>query len=781
MHSGEGLNTVTFVGNYLPRRCGIATFTTDLCEAVAREAPWVRCSAVVMNDVPEGYRYPDRVRFEVAQNRIADYRLVADFLNMNHVDIVCLQHEYGIFGGPAGSHLLVMLAELRMPVITTLHTVLKDPGDNERRVLLRLAEYSDRLVVMSERAVEFLQDLYAVPHEKIALLPHGIPDVPFIDPNYYKDQFGVEGRKVVLTFGLLSPGKGIENMIEALPEVVQRHPDIAYLVLGATHPAVKRESGEQYRLGLQRRAQQLGVAEHVIFHNRFVELEELCEFLGAADVYVTPYLNEAQITSGTLAYALGTGNAVVSTPYWYAQEMLADGRGTLVPFGDTQALAEAVNGYFDDEVHRHATRKRAYEYTRNMVWKAVARQYLDLFAQCREERRRKPRRAVRARPVRHTERDLPDLNLTHLRLLTDDTGILQHAHFTVPDRRHGYCCDDNARALIVALMARQLLPEDGQLDLLSARYLTFLEYAFNEDTGRFRNFMTYDRRWLEEEGSEDCHARSLWGLGYAVALSNKPGQTALALTLFDRALPALETFRSPRAWAFALVGIHAYLRRFSGDSEVRRIRELLAARLHAQFRDNGTDDWPWLEDVVAYANGKLPQALLLSGQWLQRGDMVDTGLQALEWLLRIQTASEGHFSPIGATGWYHRGGPRARFDQQPVEAEAMVEACIEAHHVTGEERWLEEAHRCFQWFLGRNDLGLPLYDDSTGGCRDGLQPERANQNEGAESTLAWLQSLCLLYLHAQERATTPAGEPTPRVAREESVEETTSRKEALVR
>lgn len=742
---------MALIGNYLPRRCGIATFSTDLLEALAIEAPETECWAVVMNDVPEGYWYPPRVRFEVNYKKLDDYRLAADFLNMNQVDVVCLQHEYGIFGGKHGKHILELVRNLRMPVVTTLHTVLRAPDPEEEVIVKELAGLSDCLVVMSHRAKEMLTEVYGIDEERVVFIHHGIPDVPFVDPNYYKDQFGVAGRKAILSFGLISPGKGIEHMIDALPVIANKHPEVAYIVLGATHPNVKREEGEAYRLSLQHRARNQGVEDRIIFHNRFVDLKELCEFLGAADIYVTPYLNREQIVSGTLAYALGAGKATVSTPYWYAEEMLGDGRGRLVPFQDADALASQVVDLLDNEVERHAMRKRAYTFCRDMIWKEVARRYIEVFIRAKNEREQRPRVPFHARTLEAIPLDLPQLKLNHLKLLTDDVGIVQHAKFMVPDRFHGYCTDDNARALIVIMMAKNLLPDESELMDLACRYLGFLYHAFNEANGRFRNFMGYDRRWLEEQGTEDCHGRAIWGLGMAVAVSESESLTGAAMNLFEQALPAMTHFRSPRAWAFGLVGIHAYLRRFGGDSEVRRERETLAKKLFELFQANASDDWPWIEDALNYANGKIPQAMLLSGRWLHRSDMIEAGLRSLNWLIQMQTDSKGHFVPIGNHGWFVRNGERARFDQQPIEAQNMIEACIEAYNITKDEKWIEEARRCFDWFLGRNDLNVPLYDYKTAGCRDGLTADGANLNQGAESTLSWL--LSLLNLHSLSEAT----------------------------
>lgn len=734
----------------MPRRCGIATFTGDLADGIAKAAPHADVRSVAMNDRPEGYRYPPRVWFEVNQHRQGEYRLAADFLNMSKVDVCCLQHEFGLFGGPSGKYILDLLRRLRMPIVATLHTVLKDPNDDQREITRQLGEVCDRFVVMADRAYEFLTGIYDIPEHKIKLIPHGIPDVPFVDPNFYKDHFGVEGKKVILTFGLLGPNKGIENMIEALPRIVDRHPDAVYIVLGATHPGVIEHSGEDYRLGLKRRAAELGVTDHVEFVNKFVELDELVEFLGAADVYVTPYLNEAQITSGTLAYALGTGKATVSTPYWHAQELLADGRGKLVPFADAKSLAAAVNYLFDHETERHAIRKRAYQYTRPMRWHDVAGQYLNLFAEVREERNRNPKPVEQpARKLLEAPHDLTEIKLDHLLTLTDDVGILHHAKSTIPDRHHGYTTEDNARALVAVLMAQDHLDfaAGGKVEPLQTTYLSFLEHSFDPETERFRTTMGYDRNWRAGELSDDVHAQAVLALGEAVARCQSRGPMTLAADLFHRALPACETFECPFAWSHALIGIHAYLRRYSGDSHARRVRENLAERLFNRFREHTSMEWTWPMDSLTYASARLPHALLMSGRWMFRNDMIESALYSLQWLHHVQEGEEGRFSPVGDDGGMPRGGEKARFNQKPLEAAVTIEAYLEAFHVTGDSCWVIRADKCLNWFLGENDLHTPVYDHRSGGCHDALMPHGVNENQGAEATLSWLTSLLCLYDH----------------------------------
>ena len=738
------LDSVALIGTYLPRRCGIATFTSDLTEAIAGVSPDTKCQALAVNDRAEGYQYPNRVKFELGQNRVEDYRTAAEYLRINQCRVVCLQHEYGIFG-PAdsddGRYVLELLQRLRVPLVTTLHTVLDQPTSSQREIFTKIAEYSDRLVVMAERAVQILTDVYGVPLDKVVHIPHGIPDAPFVDPSYYKDQFGVEGKKVILTFGLLSPGKGIETMIDALPMVTHAHPNVVYIVLGATHPHVQLTYGEDYRKGLLQRAKEKSVDGHVIFHDRFIDLHELREFLSVADVYVTPYHRETQICSGTLAYALGTGNAVVSTPYWYAQEMLGDDRGRLVPFRDPQALANTIIDLFNHDLERHAMRKRAYMFTRDMIWPEVARRYLDLFVEVQDQRQRAPRPLFdRQRRVKQAK-TWPNVQLKHVQTMTDGTGILQHARFAVPNRAYGYCTDDNARALMVVLKSRAHVANPSECDALASCYLSFLNHAYNRGTGRFHNFMNFERSWIEQEGSEDSHGRAIWALGTTIAHSEIRGHRTLATALFQEALPAMRRFKFVRSWVYGLLGIHEYLNRFAGDTEVSRLREELSGRLLEKFERNATDNWPWPEPCLTYANARLPHALLVSGPPLGNQNMVDMALRALEWLVEIQTTKDGHFSAVGNMGWYPKDGTKAKFDQQPLEAAAVCEACLVAADVSEDEGWVDQARRSLDWFLGQNELGVTLIDVTTGGCCDGLKSCGPNENQGAESTLVWLLAL----------------------------------------
>ena len=736
-------NRIAVVGNYLPRRCGIATFTTDLCDALHAEYGTTELLALPVNDSEEGYDYPDRVRFELSEDNLASYRQAADFLNFSNVDLVCLQHEYGIFGGRAGGHILELLRRLRMPFVTTLHTVLREPTPDQREVMKEIATLSDRLIVMSQQSVEILEEVFQVPAEKIDLIPHGIPDLPFTDPSFYKDAFGTEGKEVLLTFGLLSPNKGIENVIKALPKILSRHSNVVYMVSGVTHPHILRREGDKYRDYLQNLAKELGVEASVIFRNRFVSPQEMVELIGAADIYITPYKHKAQVVSGTLAYALSAGKAIISTPYLHAIELLDQERGTLVPFDDPEAIATKTVKLLDNGTARHAMRKRAYLYARDMVWNRVAQKYMESFERIYNERLRSPRATFSAQNTEKNLDRLPAIKLDHLLRMTDHTGLLEHAVFVVPNYPEGYSTDDNARALIVAILLESFgagVPR-GSADLAS-RYLAFLWLAFDPATKRFRNCLSYERQWQEPEGSEDSHGRALWGLGTVLGRSKDAGLRGAAGRMFELAVPAALEFKSPRACAFALLGVLEYLGSFPGDRAALSASDALANRLLNSYRANRSEDWKWFESGLAYSNARLPQALVRAGVRANNEEMVAAGLEALDWLVALQHCEvKGHFVPVGSQGFYSKTTDKARFDQQPVEACAVVSACLQAYRATGKGRWRKEAWSAFNWFLGDNDLQIALYDPATGGCRDGLHPDRANENQGAESTLSFLMAL----------------------------------------
>jgi glycosyltransferase involved in cell wall biosynthesis len=734
------IREIALLGNHLPRQCGIATFTTDLAAAIAAEHPSIDCGVVAMNDAGRHHLYPDRVRFEIKQGDLASYRRAADFLNVSGIEALGLQHEYGIFGGKAGGHVLTLLRELRMPIVTTLHTILGEPSADQRRVMDEIASLSSRLVVMSQRGRALLREVHRVPDDKIDVVPHGIHTIPATRST--KRHLGLEGRKVILTFGLLSPDKGIEHAIRAMATVARRHEDAIYLVLGATHPHVKEAHGEAYRLSLELLAQELGIEANIAFYNRFVTLRELTDFIAAADVYVTPYLNPEQITSGTLAYALGAGKAVISTPYRYATELLAGDRGVLVPFRDSAAIAVALDGLLSDPAKLAALGARAAVVGREMTWASVARRHVDILARAAHERVSQRRTTFSATTLAKRPLDLPEMNLEHLRVMTDDTGVLQHAVFSIPRYDDGYCLDDNARALLLMALVEDTGTEDqARVRALASRYLAFVHHAFDPATRRFRNFMSYGRAWTEEIGSDDAHGRAIWALGAVVGRSQEPGRRSVGGTLFHAAAPTSAALESPRGWAFAILGIHEYLRAFQGETGVEALQRQLSERLLALFDANQAADWPWFEDRATYDNARLSQALIVAGHRASNEPMLAAGLRSLDWLVQVQRNDEGHFDPIGSDGFYPRTGRRARFDQQPLEACAMVSACLDAWRATGSERWLRDMRSAYRWFLGANALHVSLYDPATGGCRDGLHPDRPNENQGAESTIAFLLAL----------------------------------------
>lgn len=728
--------TIALVGTALPRRCGIATFTTDLLAAIRATRRQPAVSIVAMTDAGQSYDYPEQVALEIHDNRVDDYIHAAEFLQGGGVDLVCVQHEFGIFGGEAGSHLLWLLRHLRVPVVTTLHTVLAEPTTEQKRVLTAVIEASARIVVMAEKGRELLRTVYGAPAEKICVIPHGIHRADFEDPAMFKRKLGFQDRSVILTFGLLSPNKGLETVIDALPAVLERKSDATYVILGATHPQLLRQQGEEYRDQLKARARRLGVEEAVVFANRFVDHPTLLDHIAMSDIYVTPYLNVAQMTSGTLSQSFGMGKAVVSTPYWHATELLADGRGVLVPFNDADAMGKAIGNLLTDTAARDAMRHHAYEYSRPMVWDRVAERYMDLFEDVLRERRPRP---APPQPRPRRLRDLPQPNLTYLEQMSDDTGLYQHAVGCVPDRSHGYCVDDNARAL---LMACNLARHAGRRlpDLMVSRYAAFIQHSWNPDTQYFRNFMGFSRQWLEPKGSQDSHGRTLWALGEAARSDPHPARRQWARGLFRQALPTAATFPATRAQVFTLLGLEAWREVAPDDQEANAWRDRMAAHLLALFKSNATPDWCWFEDGLSYDNPRLCQALILTGQSSGSACMVDAGLRSLRWLAGMQTSPEGRFRPVGSESFGDKRQRPRIFDQQPLEAAAMVAACEAAFQVEDDPFWLEEAAKAFAWFEGSNDQNQPMVDED-GGCRDGLRPDGLNQNRGGESALSYLLAL----------------------------------------
>lgn len=731
---------VAFIGNSLPRRCGIATFTTDLQQAIAASEGRPASSIVAMTDESHHYEYPPAVGLQIHEDSLDEYKLAADFLNGGRFDVVCLQHEFGIFGGEAGSHILTLLAHLTVPLVTTLHTILAEPSAAQRRVLREIAAVSAKVIVMAEKGRELLHAQYGVAAHKIEMIPHGIPDCAFLEPEAAKARHGFGGRAVVLTFGLISPNKGIEVMIDAMPAILKRRPDAVYVVLGATHPNLVRREGETYRKALKMRARELGIEDHVVFLDQFVNRATLVDLISMCDVYTTPYLSEAQMTSGTLAYSFGIGKAVVSTPYWHAQELLADGRGIMVPFGDSAAIGREIAALLTDELRRNELRRGAYTYSRSMTWQRTADRYLAAFASAASGRCSRLTVRPEDRVMPPASLAPPQMNLTHFLSMCDDTGLIQHAIHSVPDRSHGYCLDDNARALLLAC-ALNAPGEERLSEALTAHLAAFVQHAWNPGTRRFRNFMSFERRWLESSGSEDSHGRALWALAECGRSDANPSRRRWAAALFAEALPPVESFQSPRAWAFTLLGLEAFRVIFPEDAPAAELQRLLAGRLSSILSAVETQDWVWFEDELAYDNARLPQALIVTGACVGAPQHTAAGLRSLRWLMTLQRTETGLFRPVGSQSFGEkRTRPRA-FDQQPLEATATISACLAAWRADGDLKWRADAARAFEWFLGGNDLSILLVDPDTGSCCDGLHPGRANENRGGESVLSYLLGL----------------------------------------
>ena len=727
---------IAIIGNALPRRCGIATFTGDLHAALMDSAAKPRTCIAAINDPGANYDYPPAVTIEIEQDRVDSYVRAAGRLNAEGWDVVSLQHEFGIFGGEAGSHILALLSRLDAPVVTTVHTVLEDPTPCQAEVFKAVVARSARVVVMAEKGRALLESVYGAPADKIRVIPHGIPDYPFVEPDRAKARLGFAGRTVILTFGLLSPGKGVEVMIDAMPRILKTTPDAVYVVLGATHPNLIREEGQAYRERLRERVAKLGLGDHVVLLDAFVDQPRLLDFISMCDVYVTPYLDPRQMTSGTLAYSYGLGKVVVSTPYWHAQELLADGRGVLTPFGDSKSIGSEIAGLFGDPARRQRMRRDAYVQSRSMTWARTAESYLEVFEDARGARQARPRLILAPSPV-WRDVPIPPPRTDYFMSMCDDTGIFQHAVHAVPDRLHGYCVDDNARALLVACALNG--PGETPLpEALTTRFAAFVQHAWNPDLGRFRNFMSFDRRWLEPMGSEDSHGRTVWALGVAAETDSDASRRTWAAGLFRQALPPMLAFTSPRAWAFALLGLDGYMSAHPDCPLGAQTRRVLAARLLARLISTESPDWVWFENGLSYDNPRLCQALIVTGMAIKDPRLTAAGLRALKWLTRIQTGTNGVFRPVGSdTFGLLRQAPRP-FDQQPLEAAAAISAVLAAWRADGDGQWKIEAARAFAWFTGANDLGLPLVDVATGSCRDGLHPMRRNENRGGESVVSYL-------------------------------------------
>lgn len=726
--SSEGMN-VAFVGTFPPCRCGIATFTSDLAQSL-RSVDGVRDTPIIaVTNIAGEIEYPELVRYQIRKGLKNDYIQAAEYLNHSDVSLVSIQHEHGIFGGVDGAFLLDLVAHLTKPFVVTMHTVLQQPSASQRAIVRTLSQQAAGMVVMSKKAIELLDESYGIYGENVSVIPHGIPDIPQDGKQTQKARLGLKDNRVILTFGLLGPGKGIEDGIRALASIVKRFPDVVYLVVGATHPEVKRREGERYRHSLESLADTLGVRGNLIFRNAFVQHHELIEYLQCADVLLTPYHNEKQITSGVLAYAMGAGAAPVSTPFWHAQELLADGRGCLFPFGDSAALGETIESLLECPERLERVQQAAFAYSRAMIWPRVGDAYTALMSGRRE-------RADSAGPAVR-EPMLPELRLDHLCRLTDDTGIIQHARYTVPRRSSGYCVDDNSRALVVALYAHELIPSPVTERLITT-YLSYLEHSQRED-GAFFNFMSFARVLKTQPTSEDCVGRALWALGEASHLAPDESQRQLASEMFDASIN-LALGSGPRGASLAILGLDAYLRAYPERQSAARTLKALADSLVDLFDREATVDWQWFEPSLTYDNGLLPLALFRAYDRTQDGACLRVARASLGFLEHVCFKDE-YLALVGSDDWHHRGGARSTCDEQPLDAAALVLAFRSAYIATGNHRDIQRMRRCFEWFLGSNRLGLSLYDFRTAGCRDGLGSDGPNQNQGAESAISFLIAL----------------------------------------
>lgn len=725
---------ITLIGTYPPRGCGIGTFTRNLLNAITTDQGIATDTAMVvaMNDPGQSYDYPPEVKLVIQQQEQPDYIQAAKFINLSGTDVCILQHEFGIFGGQNGVYILPLLYKLEMPLVVTLHTVLQNPSYNEKAVLTEICKMAERVVVMTEKAVEFLTGIYHVPAAKIALIHHGVPAFDF-SHELAKREFKLCGRNVLLTFGLLSRNKGIETVIKAMPAVVAQFPETLYIVLGKTHPSVVRSSGEEYRIALLRLTKQLGLDKHVMFLNEFIDEKTLFKYLRATDIYITPYLNKAQITSGTLSYAIGAGTATISTPYWHAEELLAEGRGRLFDFNDDKALAETLLDLLGNPQKLALLRNNAFAYGQETTWPRSGKKYLALATAVMEQGRPFTGRNETAPDTSL----LPPFSLDHVVRMTDDTGIIQHAKFGIPNLKEGYCLDDNARALLMVLMAHKQTRHSDAVQLLPI-YLSYIHYMQNDD-GTFKNFLSFKRDFLDEQGSEDSFGRTIWALGYLLGNAPNDAYFQSGRELFFAAAPNFQKLSSVRSIANTIIGICYYLRSSPQDESMTLQLRTLTGKLLQHYQQHQTDDWYWFEEMLAYDNAILPLSLLHAAAILHDENITVTAIESMEFLSSI-TLKNGCFSPIGNAQWYLKDCTPSLFAQQPLEALAMVLMFHQAYHLTKNKTWLNKLYTSFMWFLGDNDLRMCLYDFETKGCCDGLESEGVNRNQGAESTLAYLIS-----------------------------------------
>lgn len=731
---------IAYISTYPPRECGLATFNQNLMRAINANFPGRKLAessfVVALNDSESltAYEYPEEVKFVVRQNHQKDYIRAANFINTSDADACIMEHEFGIYGGESGIYVLPLINRLQKPLISILHTVLREPSYVQRIIIREIAEQSAKIIVMSQRAVEFLINIYDVPASKIQIIEHGVPDLEAPEHNPVKNQVAFKNKRVMLTFGLISRNKGLETVVKALPKIVEKHPDVMYVILGNTHPGVIKNSGEEYRDHLKSLAAKLGVANNLTFINKFVSEEELINYLTACELYVTPYHNEAQITSGTLSYAVGAGAAVVSTPYWHATELLAHNRGRLFDFKNADALADIAIELLSNDEELAELKENAYEYGLHLRWPKTGAEFI---------------KVAQEACLKHDFSDkilknsivdpeiMPKFSLAHVLRLTDDTGIVQHAKYGIPNLKEGYCLDDNARALIMALMAYQRNKSKEAFELLPI-YLSYIHYMQTDD-GNFRNFLSFDRRYLDDVGSEDSFGRTIWSLGYLIGCAASNSYREFAMELFHRSYPHFKALRYLRGMANTIIGIALYLKVYPTDEGMMNEMIRLTQPLLDAYEKTRADDWEWFEEQMTYDNAILPLALLHSCEITGNEKARKIALTTMAFLDKV-TIANGYLSPVGNDGWYNRGGELPTFDQQAIETMAMVAMHFQAYQIFRKPEYIEKMFLCYKWFLGENTLRAPLYDYETKGCCDGLLPTGINRNQGAESTLAYLIS-----------------------------------------
>ena len=738
---------IAIIGNFLPRHCGIATFTKNLvqsilaAEDIAKEP--IEIFVVAMNNNRQVYDYPSIVQFSINQDEKQEYLDAADYINQSGADICILQHEYGIYGGNSGVYILALLEQLAIPFITTLHTVVKHPTFHEKNILKTIGHKSSLVVVMSNLAVEFLVTQYKIPASKIQVVQHGVPDFSEALHNRVINLQKTK-KRLLCTFGLLGRSKGIETVLHALPEVVQKFPDIVYVILGKTHPNVKREAGEEYREFLESLVEKYGLQNNVQFINEFLNEEDLENYLLNVDLYITPYLNEAQITSGTLAYAVGSGSCIVSTPYWHARELLAGGRGELFNFGDSKALSAILISLLSNPRKMNSMRVKAFTYGKKMYWKNIGETYFQLLDKVINE----PAFLI---PANHYSIPVitEPISMDHIERMTDAIGMIEHASFSVPDLKEGYSLDDNTRALLMVMMHYNI-EKDKNLLKLADTYLRFIK-LMQMDDGFFHNDYDFKQRFMDEKGSEDSFGRTIWAMGYLIQHAPNDAYFQFASNIFYRALPHFEKIISIRAIANIIIGLSHFLTRYPDHESIRQILIKLTKKITDQYNAEKEPDWDWFEPILSYDNAILPLALWNAFAITHYRDILTVAKNTTSFLEK-QTMNGGHISIVGSSGWQRKGEAKSIEGQQPINAMALVMMYGKAYELTKDENYFQKMYLSFSWFTGNNDLFIPLFDEETKGCCDGLEKTGINRNQGAESTLSYYLALLTLKINTSVTA-----------------------------